>query len=90
MIDVVSSICLGVGVFFWWWGTAPLVGRHAVIVKLHRLSVSDTLGSMVIMLGLLLKIPREWPLLLLGILSLAVWNTALGYVLAYCSTHEDR
>jgi len=41
------------------------------------------------MLGVLLRIPREWPLLLLAVISLALWNTILGYVLAYCSQGED-
>ena len=43
-----------------------------------------------IIVGLLLKIPSEWPLLILGIISLAIWNTMLGYVLAYCSTEEEK
>ena len=53
---------------------------------LHSLSVADTLGSMSIIFGLLLKIPSEWSLLVLALISLAIWNTVLGYVLAYCST----
>jgi multicomponent Na+:H+ antiporter subunit G len=40
------------------------------------------------MFGLLLKIPSKWPLLTLAIISLAMWNTMLGYVLAYCSSRE--
>jgi multicomponent Na+:H+ antiporter subunit G len=40
--------------------------------------------------GLLLKIPREWPLLILGLICLAMWNTMLGYVLAYSSTEEGK
>jgi multicomponent Na+:H+ antiporter subunit G len=41
---------------------------------------------MLIIFGLLLKLPSFWAPLLLAILSLALWNTMLGYVLAYCST----
>ncbi len=77
-----------VGVVFWFWGTFPLVGDRSVLFKLHGLSVSDTLGSMTIVFGLLLRIPSEWPLLILAIISLAIWNTVLGYVLAYCSSSE--
>jgi multicomponent Na+:H+ antiporter subunit G len=77
------------GIIFWFWGTLPLIGNRSVLFKLHTLSVSDTLGSMSIMAGLLLKIPREWPLLLLALISLAIWNTVLGYVLAYCSTKGE-
>jgi len=86
MINVLSYSCIAVGLLFWLWGTWPLVGDRSVLFKLHSLSVADTLGSMAIIVGLLLKIPREWPLLLLALISLAIWNTVLGYVLAYCST----
>ncbi|WP_107666353.1 monovalent cation/H(+) antiporter subunit G [Cyanothece sp. BG0011] len=90
MITYLSYFCIGVGLIFWFWGTFPLVGDRSVLYKLHSLSVADTLGSMSIICGLLLKIPSEWPLLILAILSLAIWNTVLGYVLAYCSSSEDN
>jgi len=86
MIDLFSNLCIVVGLFFWFWGTSHLLRNRSVLFKLHNLSISDTLGSMIIVMGLLLKIPREWPLLILGLISLAIWNTVLGYVLAYCST----
>lgn len=86
MIDLLSYCCIGVGLIFWFWGTPVLLTRRSVLFKLHNLSVSDTLGSIAIIFGLLLRRPREWPLLLLAILSLALWNTMLGYVLAYCSS----
>jgi multicomponent Na+:H+ antiporter subunit G len=88
MINILSYICITIGIFFWFWGTFPLVGNRSVLFKLHTLSVADTLGSMIIMVGLFLKIPSEWPLLILAILSLAIWNTVLGYVLAYCSSNR--
>jgi len=90
MIDTLSAVCLGVGIVFWFWGTWPLVGNRSVLFKLHSLSVSDTLGSMAIIVGLLLQRPSEWPLLLLALISLAIWNTVLGYVLAYCASGRGR
>ncbi|MCT7954085.1 monovalent cation/H(+) antiporter subunit G [Laspinema palackyanum] len=89
MIDLLSYGCIGIGIFFWFWGTFPLLGERSVLYKLHALSVADTLGSMSITIGLLLKIPREWPLILLALISLAIWNTILGYVLAYCSLEQE-
>ncbi|MCU0523716.1 MAG: monovalent cation/H(+) antiporter subunit G [Elainella sp. Prado103] len=85
-LDLFGYGCIGLGLVFWFWGTAHLLTKRSVLFKLHSLSVSDTLGSMAIIAGLLLKIPREWPLLILAIISLAIWNTVLGYVLAYCSS----
>ena len=88
MIDLLSYVCFGIGILFRFWGTWPLDGNRSV--KLHSLSVSDTLGSMAIIIGLLLKLPHEWPLLLLALISLAIWNTVLGYVLAYCASGRGR
>lgn len=86
MIDILSYTLMVIGIIFWFWGTLPLIGKRSVLFKLHSLSVADTLGSMAIVVALLLRIPSEWPLLLLAIVTLAIWNTVLGYVLAYCSS----
>lgn len=86
MMNLLSYFCIGLGIVFWFWGTFPLLGKRSVLFKLHSLSVADTLGSMSIIVGLLLQIPSEWPLLILALISLAIWNTVLGYVMAYCSS----
>jgi multicomponent Na+:H+ antiporter subunit G len=86
MIEIGSSVCIAIGLIFCFWGTSSLLGNRSVLFKLHNLSVSDTLGSISIIVGLLFLRPREWPLLLLAIISLMLWNTMLGYVLASCSS----
>jgi multicomponent Na+:H+ antiporter subunit G len=86
MIDLLSYGCIIIGLIFWFWGTPWLLSNRSVLFKLHNLSVADTLGSIAIIFGLLLRRPREIPLLLLAIVSLALWNTMLGYVLAHCSS----
>jgi multicomponent Na+:H+ antiporter subunit G len=88
MINLFSDACIVLGLVFWFWGTSHLPGKRSLLFKLHSLSVADTLGSMSIIFGLLLKIPSKWPLLVLALISLAIWNTVLGYVLAYCSSSE--
>ena len=89
MIDILSYGLMVIGIIFWFWGTLPLIGKRSVLFKLHSLSVADTLGSMSIVVGLLIKIPSEWSLLLLAIITLAIWNTVLGYVIAYCSSSDN-
>ncbi len=89
MMNILSYGLMVIGIIFWFWGTLPLIGNRSVLFKLHTLSVSDTLGSMLIIVALLLKIPSEWPLLLLAIITLAIWNTVLGYVIAYCSSDSE-
>lgn len=86
IIDFLSYALMGLGIVFWFWGTSHLVGDRSVLFKLHSLSVADTLGSIAIILGLMVKIPSKLPLLILALLSLALWNTMLGYVIAYCAT----
>jgi len=87
---ILSYLCIFSGIFFWFWGTSALVTRRSVLFKLHSLSVSDTLGSIAIVFGLILLRPKELPLLILAIISLALWNTMLCYVLAYCSSSTTR
>ncbi|MCY7331704.1 MAG: monovalent cation/H(+) antiporter subunit G [Pseudanabaena sp. CAN_BIN31] len=88
--NIFSYICIFGGLVFWFWGTAALLTRRSVLFKLHSLSVSDTLGSIAIVFGLILLRPKELPLLILAIISLALWNTMLCYVMAYCSSSTTR
>ncbi|QEY31198.1 sodium:proton antiporter [Synechococcus sp. RSCCF101] len=90
-MNVLSLLLIGAGVVFWVWGSWPLLQRGHLLAKLHALSVSDTLGSALILVGLLLLRNREWPLLLLALSALTVWNTIFGYVLAHTSSsrHSD-
>lgn len=83
---MLSLFFMVVGLLFWIWGTAGMLGTRSVAWKLHAMGVADTLGSILIVAGLWIRYPREWPLLLLAILSLAFWNTMLGYVMANCAT----
>lgn len=90
MINLLSYTCLSIGLVFMFWGTFNLLDQRSVLYKLHSLSVADTLGAILIIFGLLLKVPNVWSLLILAIISLAIWNTMLGYVLAYCSSRGEN
>ena len=90
IINIVSYFCLILGLIFWLWGTPVLLQKRSLLYKLHNLSVADTLGSILIVIGVSLKIPRELPLLILAIISLAIWNTMLGYVLAYSTNSQEE
>jgi multicomponent Na+:H+ antiporter subunit G len=90
LFNLLSGLLLGLGLVFWFAGSWPLLGRASYLTKLHYLGVADTLGSALMLLGLLLRFNREWPLMLLALLSLVVWNTIFGYVLAVCSQARPR
>jgi len=85
-----SDGLLGLGLLLWFWGTWPLVEHRSLLVKLHRLSVADTLGSSLMLVGLLLRMPKLWPLLILSLFGLMLWNTIFGYVLASRSQSQVR
>ena len=78
------------GLVLWFWGTWPLLEQQSYLAKLHKLSVADTLGSALMLLGLLFRIPQQWPLLCLALLGLVLWNTIFGYVLASCSLSRQQ
>ena len=90
LLEPVSGLLLLVGLVLWFAGTWPLLGRRSFLHKLHYLGIADTIGSALMLLGLLLRLNREWPLLLLALLSLVLWNTIFGYVLASCSQALPR
>ena len=90
ILDALSGLLLMLGLLFWFAGSLPLLGRGSFLTKLHYLGVADTLGSALMLLGLLLSFNSRWPLLLLALLSLVVWNTIFGYVLAACSQARPR
>lgn len=85
LLEALSGLLLFGGLVLWFAGTWPLLGRSSYLHKLHFLGIGDTLGSALMLLGLLLRLNREWPLLLLALISLVIWNTIFGYVLASCS-----
>jgi len=90
LLEPVSGLLLLAGLVLWFAGTWPLLGRRSFLHKLHYLGIADTLGSALMLLALLLRLNREWPLLMLALLSLVVWNTIFGYVLASCSQALPR
>lgn len=90
LLDGLSGLLLTLGLLFWFAGSLPLLGRGSYLTKLHYLGVADTLGSALMLLGLLLSFRGPTPLLLLALLSLVVWNTIFGYVLAACSQARPR
>ena len=83
---VLSYTILLVGLFFWTWGTFPILNReHSIFYKLHTLTVSDSVGSLLILLSLIIRFPQYWPLLVLTALSLSLWNTISSYILGNIS-----
>jgi multicomponent Na+:H+ antiporter subunit G len=54
LLDLLSGLLLGLGLLFWFTGSLPLLGRGSYLTKLHYLGVADTLGSALMLLGLLL------------------------------------
>ena len=72
-----------IGLFLWFWGTLPLLNKsHNFLYKLHTLTVSDTVGSLIMVAGFLVLSPSHWPICVVIIISLVLWNTIFSYLLA--------
>ena len=77
-----SYLLLSIGLFFWIWGTFPLlIKRDSLLYKLHTLTVADTVGSGLILIALIIRDSSHWPILLISIITLTLWNTVFGYLL---------
>ncbi len=82
MSYLLSYLIIFIGLFFWYWGTTPLLSKKKTLFfKLHTLTVADTVGSSLILLGLILRDSDHWPIISISILTLTLWNTIFGYLL---------
>ena len=85
-ITLISYAILSLGLYFWLWGTLPILNKgHSIFYKLHTLTVADSVGSLLIVLALFLQAPQYWPLLLVTAISLSLWNTIFSYILGNIS-----
>jgi len=86
MLNLLSLAILFVGLIFWLWGTLPIVNReHSIFYKLHTLTVSDSVGSLLILLALLIRAPQYWPIFVVTAISLSLWNTVFSYIIGNIS-----
>ncbi len=80
---ILSNFLIIIGLLFWLWGTLPIVNKqHSLLYKLHTLTVSDSVGSLILLFGLLFRVPDYWPLLVITAISLSIWNTIFSYIIA--------
>ena len=83
MNNIISYILIVFGNLLWFWGTVPILNkRHSIFYKLHTLTVSDTVGSIFIVIGLLLRDYDHWAILSIATVSLVLWNTFFSYLIA--------
>lgn len=83
MDNIISYALIIFGIILWFWGTIPILNRrHSLFYKLHTLTVSDTVGSIFIIIGLLIRNHEHWAILSIATISLMLWNTFFSYLLA--------
>ena len=85
-MSLLSYSLIIIGLFLWFWGTVPTLNKkYSLYYKLHTLTVSDTVGSMLIIIGLLIRDVSQWAVLLIASISLILWNTFFSYLLSKVS-----
>ena len=83
MDNIISYALIIFGIILWFWGTIPILNRrHSLFYKLHTLTVSDTVGSILIIVGLLIRNSDHWAILSIATISLVLWNTFFSYLIA--------
>ena len=78
----IAMTLAALGIVYWLWGTLWLLSRKSSAWKLHALGVADTLGSVLIILGFMVRYPHLWVSLLLALISVVFWGTLLSFILA--------
>ena len=79
---IVGYSLVFVGLFLWFWGSLPLLNKsYQFMYKLHTLTVSDTVGSLIMVTGFLVLSPSHWPIFTVITISLVLWNTIFSYLL---------
>ncbi len=79
---ILSSVFVGIGVFLWFWGSLHLAGKRSYLWKIHAMGIADTIGTLFILAGALLRSFGNWPHVLLAMGAVAFWGTAFSIVLA--------
>jgi multicomponent Na+:H+ antiporter subunit G len=83
MNNIISYTIIISGIILWFWGTIPILNRsRSLFYKLHTLTVSDTVGSILIIVGLLIRKSEHWAILSIATISLVLWNTFFSYLIA--------
>lgn len=73
---------VSIGVLLWLWGSLRLAGKRSYLWKIHALGIADTIGTLFILTGALLRSFENWPHVLLAMGAVAFWGTAFSIVLA--------
>lgn len=89
-MKILSTAILYTGVFLWLFGTLYLFSKKAPVTKLHFLGISDTLGSFLIVLGLIVNYPEMWRLLTLVMVSAISWGPVLTHMIARAMIWKRR
>jgi multicomponent Na+:H+ antiporter subunit G len=79
---ILAAVLVSLGVFLWFWGGCHLLGRKSYFWKIHALGISDTVGTLLILCGVLVYSLENWNYVLLAIGSVVFWGTALSFTLA--------
>ena len=90
MRPIIATALVSIGVFLWFWGALHLTGRKSYLWKIHALGIADTVGTLFILTGLLLRSLENWPHVLLAMGSVVFWGTALSFVLARLGGNQKK
>lgn len=89
-MNVTGSILMMAGGLFLLVGTIRAGLCRSYLGRLHFLGVADTLGGILVLLGLMLHHPGQAALLLVAFGALLIWGPVLTYLMAEGGVSEER
>ncbi len=81
-MNLLGDILMSAGCLLMVWGTLYIVREKPFIEKLHTLGISDTLGALLIVAGLIVRYPSRIVPLGVAFLGLLFWGPMVTYVMA--------
>ena len=79
---ILTILLISIGLFLWFWGGIRLAGKKSYLWKIHALGIADTIGTLFILAGCLVRTTKNWPHLILAMGSVVFWGSALSFLLA--------
>jgi len=86
---MIANTLIATGVFLWYWGALQLFHKNRYLWKIHALGIADTVGTLFILSGALLRHGGQWNHILLAMGSVIFWGAALAFVLARLGSGQE-
>lgn len=87
---IFSTVLIVIGLVLWLWGSVQLTGKRRFLWKIRALGAADTIGTLFILVGALIRSLENWSHVLLAMGAIIFWGTAFSFTLARLGCRQDN